>query len=582
MSEAAHNTVSLAEAKRRLQMANRPIDDALPSAAEGVVPLGHDRGVYFYLSRATKQIAALKPDQHTRLALTGLASSAHYWERQGQFRTDKGIDWGAIADHLMSGCRAVGIYDPDIVRGRGAWLDAGRAVLHLGNKLIVDGAPSPLELAQSTFVYEAAAQLRLDAEVPLSFMDGRKLIKICEALRWQLPVSGRLLAGWIALAPICGALAWRPSVWLTGGAGSGKTWIGENIVSPVLGPLSVPVQSTTTEAGLRQVLGSDARPVVFDEAEREDHASAVRMQSVLGLVRQSTSESGAGIVKGSQNQSGARRYRVRSMFMFQSINVGLQFAADESRVTVLSLRDASKIPSVSDAQEFTDLRVWCAETLTKQFSAALVSRMVSMIPLIRTNAETFAQAISATLGTRRLGDQLGTLLAGWWALGSDDPISLATATKIVAREEFKESAAAEPERDEERCLHTILSYRVRMNHDECSIGRLVDAVTFDGISRPSGMPGQENAMQRLAEFGLKVGPRSRSDGRRGLFVSTRSTCEIKQALRDSPWSARWSDTLMRFQGACGGRDVQTRFSSNPSDKRGVWLPWDVVSGASEE
>jgi nucleoid-associated protein YgaU len=31
-----------------------------------------------------------------------------------------------------------------------------------------------------------------------------------------------LLAGWIALAPICGAMRWRPHLWLTAAAGAGK------------------------------------------------------------------------------------------------------------------------------------------------------------------------------------------------------------------------------------------------------------------------------------------------------------------------------------------------------------------------
>ena len=75
-----------------------------------------------------------------------------------------------------------------------------------------------------------------------------------------------LLAGWVALAPTCGCLDWRPHIWLTGGAGTGKSLI-HRFISPLLHDMGVPVSGNTTEAGLRQTLKSDALPVVFDEAE---------------------------------------------------------------------------------------------------------------------------------------------------------------------------------------------------------------------------------------------------------------------------------------------------------------------------
>lgn len=574
---AAKTPISLSEARQRARM-KPPIDDAPPAPSEGVVPLGHDRGVYFYLSRSSKQIVALKPDQHTRLALASMASTAHFWERQPQWRTAKGIDWSAIADHLMASCRAVGIYDPDIVRGRGAWIDNGRSILHLGDRLIVDGAPRALELEGSRFVYEAARTLKLSAEPPLDVLDARKLLRITAALRWARPVSGKLLAGWIAIAPICGALAWRPAVWLTGGRGSGKSWCAENIILPALGPLALTVQSVTSEAGIRQELGSDARPVVFDEAEREDHASAVRMQAVLALMRQSSSETGAKIVKGSANQSGARKYQIRSTFLFQSINVGLQHQADESRVTVLALREPNRIPSEEDVQAFADLKAWCAESLTPQFSAALISRMTQLIPVVRASAEVFAQAIAATLGSRRLGDQLGTLLAGAWMLQSDEAVTPEKAREIVEREEFQDASDIEDDRDETRCLRQILTHRLPPGgHPQYPVSRLIEACIFEGYDRPPGLPVKEDADRWLRDAGLKVERRSRTDDRVGLFVSVRHP-EIARALRDTPWASSWSLTLARLPDAEGGRSVFTRFASKTPADRAVWMPIQVVTG----
>src|SRR3546814_3722369 len=81
-----------------------------------------------------------------------------------------------------------------------------------------------------------------------------------------------------AIAVICGALNWRPHVWLTGSSGSGKSWLLDNVIRPLIGAIAVYCQSNSTEAGIRQTLATDARPVLFDEAESEDAKAQVRIQ----------------------------------------------------------------------------------------------------------------------------------------------------------------------------------------------------------------------------------------------------------------------------------------------------------------
>ena len=46
----------------------------MPIPFEGTIPLGHDRGTFYYLSRAAEQVAALTASQHTKQNLMGLAS----------------------------------------------------------------------------------------------------------------------------------------------------------------------------------------------------------------------------------------------------------------------------------------------------------------------------------------------------------------------------------------------------------------------------------------------------------------------------------------------------------------------------
>ena len=131
--------------------------DKLPPVIEGVFPLGHDRGVFYYLSRAAGQVFELGAGQHTKAGLMAMASVPHYWETKSDWVSPKsGVMWDVVANDLMCACRDLGIYDSGKVRGRGAWLDAGRSVLNLGNRLVVDGERSGMTLEHSDFVYEAA------------------------------------------------------------------------------------------------------------------------------------------------------------------------------------------------------------------------------------------------------------------------------------------------------------------------------------------------------------------------------------------------------------------------------------------
>ena len=535
--------------------------------SEGITPLGHDRGVFYYLSRSAQQVFALTADKHTKNNMLAMASLPHYWEHTS-FLSDKGaIKWDEAIDSLMRSCRDIGIYDPDRLRGRGAWIDDGKALLHLGNRIICNGADLGLIVPGSRYVYESARPLSVISAPPLQTRDAYWLMKISAQLRWERPVYAKLFAGWTAIAPICGALAWRPSIWITGGPGSGKSWLRENIMATCLGNVALAVQSKTSEAGIRQSLGSDARPVLFDEAEREDQQAAQRMQAVLDLVRQSSSEGGAEIVKGTGNQTGAKRYRIRSMFAFQSINVALLHQADESRVTVLSLREPVKNDPAAQ-QRFADLETCVTERLTPEFSAGLIARSVAMIPTIRANAETFARAIAAGHGTRRLGDQIGTLLAGAYSLHSTGLVTPEQAAEFVAREEWSADTPADDEKDEFRLLRTILSLRVRVGTAEMPVSRLVEAA--QQMEAGEGLPAPELAQRVLSETGIKFSYRENMPG---IYVSTNHQA-LRTALRGTPWDAGWSRALLRIEGTeNSGHGV--RFGLGATSKA-TWIPMTIL------
>lgn len=554
---------------------DRDDEPVAPSSDEGIIPLGHDRGIFYYYSRSGRQVCPLAAAAHSKNTLTAMASVAHFWQRSRHVSEKGAILWDDAIDWMMRECRNIGIYDPDRIRGRGAWIDGGRAVLHVGDKLIVDGKPVPLMLGGSRFIYEAAKQLVREYSAALSTTEANKLVELCRAPTWQHGISGLLLSGFIVVAPICGGLSWRPSIWITGGAGSGKSWLKDNILAPAMGGVALLVQSKTSEAGIRQTLGCDALPVLFDEAEREDASAASRMQGVLDLLRQSSSEGGAEIVKGSSSQTGAKRYRIRSCFALSSINVGIEHQADESRVTVLALRDRDPLDDQADAR-FVEINKQVQATITPTFAAGLLARSVRLLPIIRENAETFARAVSVVFGSRRTGDQLGALLSGAYSLHSDRAISQETAEAWVRKQDWGTAVACEVERDELRLLSHLTQHRVRFSQGnsssvEATIGRLL-------LAR-SGNDQQINidvADLELKQIGIRYDAKA---GKWGVYISTNHPA-LKRILVGTPWSAGWARALGRLPGAVTGDQKNVRFAFGHVGKA-CWVPMEAIDGPED-
>lgn len=506
----------------------------------------HEDRLYFYVKKTCQVLSYSHREMGKDMAMCFLAP-ASFWETYDPALVgDKGPDWKSWAKRLITLAQQR-YYQPGRIRGRGAWLDGDRVVLHLGDRLVVDGAPTDLAAFDSQYVYSRGEQYRLPYHAPATDTDGMLLQEICSRLPWERSAYAALLAGWIALAPICGVLRWRPHCWVTGPSGSGKSWIMNNIVCKMLQDVAVHVQSATTEAGIRQYLGRDARPVLFDEAEMEDLRGQERMQRVLELARQASSDSGT-IIKGGQSGL-AQSFEIRSMFMLASIGMAIKRRADETRVTVLSLR-RPELRSEESTKRFQDTERMVERTLTSEFAAAIIARSCSMAPTIAANSATFAIAIANELGSRRAGDQLGTLMAGYWSLWRDGQVGLDEAREVVNQHNLADCLPDDRNADEIRCLDYLMEQRVRVELTEGrpaverSIGELIDV-----CRRPGGYShyAADAADATLRRNGIRF------DGD-GLLVAVQHS-GIACLLTGTPWAHDWAVHLGRMNGAQSGRSV---------------------------
>src|SRR5690606_6838421 len=188
-------------------------------------PLGYNGNIYYYLPRGTEQVAEIRRGAHTSAADMLALAPIEWWEMA--YPKDKGgVDWQQAASDMMRMCERAGIYTAERERGRGAWFDEGRAVLHLGTKLMVDGELKSISDHQSQHIYTKQAPMEMGVNATTEQANdelGERFAKIFDQINWVKPVHSVFAAGWCVLAPIAGGLRWRPHMWLTARRGAGKT-----------------------------------------------------------------------------------------------------------------------------------------------------------------------------------------------------------------------------------------------------------------------------------------------------------------------------------------------------------------------
>lgn len=549
-----------------------PVDapEALPEPDEHFICIGFQENTFYYLPFSTGQVLALGRSSHTGTNLCAIAPLS-YWENLYPNRT--GVNWIAAASSLFQRCHKAGFYDPARLRGRGAWWDNGRSVLHLGDRIIVDGEarPSNKQLDNSSYYYQRLIKLKgPDLNNPLSKEESSRILEIAGSFLWEKKASGLLMTGWIALAPVCGILDWRPHVWLTAGAGSGKSTILEDFVSPLLSDMKEVVVGNTSEAGIRQALKADARPVIYDEAESNEKSDQARIQSILSLARVASFESDANILKGSPDGA-MQNFKIRSMFMFSSIASSLKQNADKSRFAGLTLKNPKDVISdkAKRAKHWDRLQKSLANEISSDVGRRLQARTFSLIPVLQESIKTFKAAATECLdGNQRNGDQYGTLMAGAWIVFSDIPPTQEEAAKLCVDIELAKFCEDDHKPEERECLDFITQHQLKVEGREKTvtrtIGELIE-VAADKVLERELLRSEAEAV--LGRNGIKVAE--------GMVYISNTSKAIASIFKNTSYENGWKGLIKTLPGASTTAN-SISFKGAGSNSRAVGIPLSML------
>lgn len=264
-----------------------------------------------------------------------------YWAWPGTtlkiMKVKPSFNANAVRRDLFNACRKRGPWRAsDMVRGRGAWKDgAGKLIIHTGEYLFRNGELTDTgEIDGHLYVRRPASIIPTPYPVA---EDDNPAAEIFELLTtWNFKrghIDRMFLLGSIGISMLGGALDWRPSIFIAGDTGGGKSELTGKfgLLRAIMGRAMV---STTnaTEAGLYQLVGHDSLPIAIDELEGDEQPE--QTQKMIKMARDAAS--GSIRIRGGQNHTGVD-FQAQSVFYFSSINPPPLPPASLSRLAVLQL-----------------------------------------------------------------------------------------------------------------------------------------------------------------------------------------------------------------------------------------------------
>lgn len=509
--------------------------DGMPEVEKSyVLCLGFNSEKFFYTTSQNNYIKGFNPISHSKNNLLSLMP-LEYWQSMYPSQGDDEVDWTMAVDDLMDRCRKKGPFNLNNVRATGAWLGENKElILNKGDTLIVNGQKKGFHAINSRHVYEPSDMTI--AEPSSNILSDEQCLEFLETinmLKWAHSDYYKFLAGWLMIAPICGALEWRPHLWLSGPSGSGKSTIMNEVVHRILAKVALFFQGQTTEAGIRQSVGKKSLPVVFDEFETNDEKSGQRIGSLVELLRQASYESNACVTKGSSSGD-AISYATRFMAIVSSIGVNLINEADKNRFTVIELKRSGEDQekSMEHFQEFQRR----LNVIDDEWINGFYSRIFALWPVFVSNRDILFKEIAKRYSSR-LAQQYAPLLSGFQILQSQKELDEVQAKLIVDDTDLEFKYKEADENDETECLRHLLTKNIHING-----GINTDTTIFEMAKNSlESLHQQSEWVASLKRHGIVI--------KDNALVIANNHSAINSIFKGTKWMGFYQRSLLRIKGA---------------------------------
>ena len=486
-----------------------------------------------------------------------------------------GFDHKRAGSALIQACTAAGDAGAAELRRDGLWRHSSGAIIHhRGDQVRMDGEDRPPGLRDGRAIYVSAERRDAPAD-PASVAQAEDLMEALRLWRYADPAAPELLLGMVACGIYGAVLPWRPHMFLLALEGSGKSSLNRFIAAACgAGEPSTDI----SEPGIRRMFDMRSGLIPLDEFE----ADAQGVARVVDLMRGASDGRGAIVVRASAEGGGNDVFCIAGCFLFSAITQPRLSVADVSRITQIDLLELTE-----DRSE--DVRAATARAAT--LHPALLGRLLARWEDYRASYRAARDAIVGLDGTNRNADQLGALVAGWWTLTADLPLTLEAAAELLPRfTGFVTTRAEAAERNTaQRALQHMLASRVPVgmrSGDHMTLQAALQEAWDDtaayarsrGSTDPSTyeLRGKAEAWRKkLGNLGLRLmmgmGTGDSWPGKGpptpGLWVRNGSPA-VEACFSGTPWAGGgWEGLLRRLPGAQISR-TSMKFAGGGQDRAG--------------
>ena len=236
-----------------------------------------------------------------------------------------------------------------------------------------------------------------------------------------------------------------------------------------------------------------------------------------------------------------------------SISHSISSAADLGRFSILEIRQPATEEGrrKKEAEDFQNLKYDTATILTKEYRDKMISRALYMTPTILKNIQVIKAMAQVHIFDRvRNADQLSTLLAGYYALISDDEITEQEAVTLLKSQDWNVYFSVESKTSQTELIDYILNkrtmFRAGSHINEYAFSELISLILDESDNAPE--IGLRRDMERhMMRYGMMV---DRDDEM--LWVAKRHS-EVERLVKDTMFAANYSSYLQRVEGAVEGR-----------------------------
>ena len=366
-------------------------------------------------SKATHEVHLLPRKSLFREGSLIILAPLHFWMNQsgGQgFGTTPRLSFADSMLRAAEGKGHVNVREDTV--SRGAARKDKTVIFNVGDKVLFPGPDGrlsePRSFDQAEGLYQPGPTIPLHDD-PNAPMWARSLYDAIISYRFMSLIDARAFSGWIVSSIVGGALDFRPMVWLLAPPSTGKTYLLERVLTPVLYGLVLPM-AETTDAGLMTAMASDSLPCYLDEFE-PSKGDEQKWTKILDLIRVATGGGGSRL-RGTAGNTLVVMHQPRFSILVASTMRMVLSTANESRYFTIRLANnpVDNWPKVRRAIEDS--------TETKK-TAAIRTLIIRNAPAIIDKAKELEDALSveqSKLGTREIM-MIAALTAGAGFLSGD-------------------------------------------------------------------------------------------------------------------------------------------------------------------